>query len=149
MLFVKQQIIKFEWNFVQKIKDKIYMIHDGAGEFRFDFLDYGMKSLKASFRSPNLNSIAERFVGSVRREAPDHFLLFNKNQVFGIIKKYIGYYNTQRPHQAEGACQGRIGGKVPKSYKIQKNGIIKSEKILFSLHHHYYRSKMPVKVEAA
>ncbi len=65
------------------------MIHDGAGEFRFDFLDYGIESLKASFRSPNLNSIAERFVGSVRREAPDHFLLFNKNQVFGIIKKYI------------------------------------------------------------
>ena len=142
MLFVKQQIIEFEWNSVQKIKDKIYMIHDGAGEFRFDFLDYGIESLKASFRSPNLNSIAERFVGSVRREAPDHFLLFNKNQVFGIIKKYIEYYNTQRPHQG-------IGGKVPKSYKIQKNGSIKSEKILFGLHHHYYRSKMPVKVEAA
>ncbi len=149
MLFVKQQthrypcgIMEFEWEFVHKIKDKIYMIHDGAGEFGFDLLDYGIKSVKASFKSPNLNSVAERFIGSVRREALDHFLLFNKKQVFGIIKKYIEYYNTKRPHQG-------IGGNIPGSYEVQKEGQIKSEKILFGLHHHYYRSEMPNWVEAA
>ena len=73
-----------------------------------------------------------RILKHYRKQGLDHFLLFNKNQVYGIIKKYIEYYKTKRPHQG-------LDGNVPRSYKVQKERRIKSEKILFGLHHHYYR----------
>ena len=82
--------------------------------------------------APNMNVYVERLIGSVRREALDHFLLFSKNQVTRIISEYTNYYNTLRPHQGihripEGGNDSPIG-------KIQK------ESVLWNLHHHYYRS---------
>jgi hypothetical protein len=43
-----------------------------------------------------MNSIAERFVGSVRREALDYFIILSEKQLKNILAKYIGYYNSQR-----------------------------------------------------
>ncbi len=65
------------------------MIHDNASQFYLDFLSYGIKGVRTSIQAPNMNSIAERFVGSVRREALDHFLIINRNQVKNILAEYI------------------------------------------------------------
>jgi hypothetical protein len=56
-----------------------------------------------------MNAIAERFVGSVRREALDCFIIINQTQVQYILREYIKYYNTMRPHQG-------INQQVPKRY---------------------------------
>jgi hypothetical protein len=42
-----------------------------------------------------MNAIAERFIGSIRREALDHFLIINRNQLKAILAEYIEYYNTK------------------------------------------------------
>ena len=88
--FVRQQIIEFE----QEMNGIVYMIHDNASQFYLDYLSYGIKQVKTSIQAPNMNSIAERFVGSVRREALDHFLIINRNQVKNILAEYITYYMT-------------------------------------------------------
>lgn len=46
-----------------------------------------------------MNSIIERFIGSIRRECFDHFLLFSEKQIHKLIVEYIDYYNSSRPHQ--------------------------------------------------
>ena len=46
-----------------------------------------------------MNSTAERFVGSVRREVLTFFLLLSEKQTRGILTEYIEYYNELRPHQ--------------------------------------------------
>ena len=46
-----------------------------------------------------MNAIAERFIGSVRREALDYFLLISEQQILNILQEYIDYYNSKRPHQ--------------------------------------------------
>jgi transposase InsO family protein len=46
-----------------------------------------------------MNAIAERFLGSVRRECLDHLLILGDRHLEGILKEYIGYFNHERPHQ--------------------------------------------------
>ncbi len=46
-----------------------------------------------------MNSIAERFVRSVRTEALDNFIILDQKQVSKIITGYVHYYNSMRPHQ--------------------------------------------------
>ena len=79
-----------------------------------------------------MNAIAERFIGSVRREALDYFLIINEKQVMNIISRYIEYYNFKRSHQG-------IGLSVPKGYIREGKGEIVSEPVLGGLHHHYER----------
>ncbi len=131
IIFVKQQMIEFEEMVVQKAKHTIYMIYDNGSHFYFDLSDYGITPVRTAIKSPNMNAIAERFIGSVRREALDYYLLLKEKQVYTIIDEYIKYYNSQRPHQT-------IEG-IPKGYTPQKTGKIKSKPILGGLHHHYYR----------
>jgi hypothetical protein len=46
-----------------------------------------------------MNAVAERFLDSERRKALDCFIIINQTQVKNILKEYINYYNTMRPHQ--------------------------------------------------
>ena len=53
----------------------------------------------------------ERLIGSIRREAQDHFLLFSEKQVRKITAAYVDYYNHFRPHQGIGKIpHGDRGG---------------------------------------
>ena len=79
-----------------------------------------------------MNAFVERFIGTLRREALDHFLLISEKQVMNITKKFIHYYHKQRPHQGI--------GEIPDDPKFEKTGIIKKEAVLSGLHHSYFRS---------
>ena len=64
-----------------------------------------------------MNAFAERFIGSVRKEAFYWFILFNEAQIGNILVEYIGYYNEKRPYQG-------IAQKAPKGYIPQNKGIL-------------------------
>ena len=126
--FVRQQIIEFE----HEIGKIVYMIHDNASQFNIDYLSYSIKGICTSVKSPNMNSVAERFVLSARHEALDNFIIVSCNQVKNILDQYICYYNSMRPHQG-------IDQQVPNKYNSCENGKIVKLPILSGLHHHYYR----------
>jgi transposase InsO family protein len=126
--FVRQQIIAFE----DEVGKIAYLIHDNTRQFNLHYLSYGIKELRISIRSPNMNPVAERFVKSLRHEALDNFIIISYSQIKNILDQYIHYYNTQRPHQG-------ISQQVPKKYTPQQNGRIIKMPILSGLHHHYYR----------
>ena len=83
--------------------------------------------------APNMNAIAERFVGSVRQEVLDFYILINEKQIQRILDEYISYYNSKRPHQG-------LGQRIPMKYKPHLYGKVQKLPILGSLHHHYIRS---------
>ncbi len=126
--FGRQQLIEFE----QNIDHVVYMIHDHASQFNINYIEYGIKNIKTSVKAPNMNAFAERFVGSVRREALHYYLLINEKQIECILDKYINYYNSKRPHQG-------INQKVPRRYKPQLYGKVQKLPILGGLHHQYIR----------
>jgi hypothetical protein len=54
----------------------------------------------ASVRAPRANAIAERFVGSIRRELLDQILVINQRHVCGALSEYEDHFNRHRPHRA-------------------------------------------------
>lgn len=64
--------------------------HPSCNSFLLRYVDFGMRGVAISIGAPDMNAVAERFVGSVRREALDHFLLINRSQIKAILTEYIG-----------------------------------------------------------
>ena len=92
------------------------------------------ESRPTSVIAPNMNCYAERFVRSVREECLDNFIIFSEKHLERILKKYIQYYNEQRPHQG-------LEQQVPSGYLPQTDGKVVSIPVLSGLHHHYERRK--------
>jgi putative transposase len=108
------------------------MIYDNVPQFNLDYASFGIKGVRISIQAPKMNAIAERFVGSIRREAFDYFILFHENQIKNILKEYITYYNSLRPHQG-------IAQKIPNGYKAERKGRVLKLPILGGLCNHYLR----------
>ncbi|GGP87177.1 integrase core domain-containing protein [Saccharothrix coeruleofusca] len=81
-----------------------FLIRDRAGQFTasFDvvFSGAGIKVVKSPPRCPQANAYAERFVGTVRREATDRLLILNEQHLRAVLDRYVSHYNHRRPHQA-------------------------------------------------
>ena len=58
----------------------------------------GMKCVRTSVRSPWQNGIAERWVGSIRRELLDHVIPLNERHLLRLSREYIGYYHEDPTH---------------------------------------------------
>ena len=46
------------------------------------------------------SSLAERLIGSIRRECLDHIIVFSEAHLRWILKSYAGYYNSVRTHRS-------------------------------------------------
>ena len=103
-----------------------------------DYLSFGIKDVVTSVKAPNMNSIAERFVRSVRNEALDNFIIFNQKQISKIITEYVEYYNTERPHQGiDQIPKGEPPDRELCSHILDSKPRCKP--VLGGLHHHYYK----------
>jgi putative transposase len=53
-------------------------------------------------RSPNLNPVAEAWVGRVLAEVLNHFIVFREAHLRYILEQWLTYYHKFRPHQSLG-----------------------------------------------
>jgi putative transposase len=60
----------------------------------------GMSEILIAPRAPWQNPFAERAIGSIRRECLDHVIVINKRHLRRLLRSYLAYYNTTRPHQS-------------------------------------------------
>ena len=60
----------------------------------------GTKVRRTPPRCARANSIAERWVGSGRREVLDWLLVLNERHLGRILTEYVEHYNRARPHRS-------------------------------------------------
>lgn len=59
-----------------------------------------MKVLRTPVRTPVANSIAERWIGTLRRELLDRTIVWNPRQLHRLVTDYVEHYNRHRPHRS-------------------------------------------------
>ncbi len=113
-----------------------FLIRDNDSKFgtMFDKVadGAGINVLKTPYHAPKANAFCERFLGSVRRECLDHMLILSLAQFHSVLREYVEYFNTERPHHglAQRVPSMAEGATVPGSR-------IAASPILGGLHHEY------------
>lgn len=54
--------------------------------------------MPTAFRSPWQNGVAERWVGSCRRDLLDHVIILNERHLKRLMSEYVCYYHEDRTH---------------------------------------------------
>jgi Integrase core domain len=88
---------------------------------------------RTSFRSPWQNGIAERWVGSCRRDLLDHMVALSERHLKRLLLEYVRYHHENRTHLGleKGTPDGRI--------RSAASGQVLSQERLGGLHHRYNR----------
>ena len=92
----------------------------------------GIRDKPTASASPWQNGVAERLIGSIRRECLDHIIVLGEAHLRRTLRSYSCYYNGIRTHRS-------LNKDAPISRPVQRTGVINSRAILGGLHHHYAR----------
>jgi transposase InsO family protein len=92
----------------------------------------GIRDRPISPRSPWQNGIAERFIGTLRRECLDQMVIFGEAHLRRVLAAYAHFYNQTRPHLA-------LQKDAPLRRAIQRVGTVIAIPLLGGLHHQYAR----------
>ena len=66
----------------------------------YDVAAAGVRIIKTPVRAPRANAIAERWIGSARRECLDRMLVTGERHLRPVLSEYTDHYNVHRPHRA-------------------------------------------------
>ncbi len=80
-----------------------FLIRDRDSKFTdtFDavFTSESIRILRTPVRAPRANVIAERWIGTVRRELLDRILILNRHHLEAVLTEYVAHFNDHRPHR--------------------------------------------------
>jgi putative transposase len=109
-------------------RDAVY-----GGDFRERARRLGVETLLSPVRAPRANAIAERVVGTLRRECLDHLIVLNERHLRAVLSEFVRYYNADRPHRS-------LGLQTPRPAALPDAGPVRSRPVLGGLHHIYGRT---------
>jgi putative transposase len=111
-------------------RDTIY-----GAEFKRRVERMGIRQVVIAPRAPWQNPVAERVIGSIRRECLDLVIVLNERHLHRLLRAYLEYYNVVRPHQS-------LGNDSPRRREVQQasSGRIVTVPEVGGLHHRYQRA---------
>jgi putative transposase len=115
-----------------------YLLRDRDAIYGEEFVrrvkGMGIRELLTAPCAPWQNPFVERLIGSIRRECLDHFVILGEAHLRRLLRSYLAYYNTVRPHQA-------LGQNTPRPRAIQPltHGRVVAIRQVGGLHHRYQR----------
>ena len=95
----------------------------------------GIREVIIAPKAPWQNPFVERVIGSIRRECLDHYLILNEAHLRRLLRGYIAYYNTARPHQSLDHNSPQ-----PREVHPPELGRVVSIPQVGGLHHRYQRA---------
>jgi putative transposase len=94
----------------------------------------GSEPTRTAFRSPWPNGVAERWVGSCRRDLLNHEIILNERHIKRLMSSYVPYYHQDRTHL--GLAKDTPAGR-PTAIRFERENRIQSFPRLGGLHHRY------------
>jgi putative transposase len=81
-----------------------YLVLDRDGKFSREVAmmlqSLGSELIRTAYRSPWQNGVAERWVGSCRRDLLDYVIVLNESHLCRLLRDYLEYYHDDRIHDA-------------------------------------------------
>ena len=115
-----------------------YLIRDRDRSYSAAFIPraarIGIQTILTPVQAPKANAIAERLVGTLRRECLDHMIVVNEQHLRGVLREYAAHYNRGRPHRSLG-LETPTG--PPARAGPPETGRIVARPVLGGLHHEY------------
>ena len=104
-----------------------------GGDFIARARRIGIETILTPVRAPNANAIAERVIGTLRRECLDHVIAVNERHRRRVLGEYVQHYNAMRPHRSLSldSPEGRSPVQRTPSQRVV------SKPVLGGLHHEY------------
>jgi putative transposase len=94
----------------------------------------GIEPARTSLRSPWQNGIAERWVGSARRELLDHVIPLNEHHLRRLAREYLANYHQDRTHIT---LDKRTPGNRVVEAPLTQPSQIQSQPRVGGIHHRY------------
>jgi putative transposase len=114
-----------------------YLVRDRDAVYGRDFVPrarrLGIEALLTPVRAPRANAIAERLVGTLRRECLDRMIILDEAHLRAILAEFMAYYNTHGPHRS-------LRWETPQPITRARAGPIRVHPVLGGLHHTYERA---------
>jgi len=86
-----------------RIQQFKFLIRDRDARFTaaFDVIlaAEGVRGLRTLVRAPRANAVAERWIGTVRRELLDRMLIVGQRHLDAALSGYVAHDNQHRPHR--------------------------------------------------
>ena len=115
-----------------------YLILDHDAKFNAEMIEFlkatGLKPKRTSVQAPWQNGIAERWIGSARREILDHVIALNENHLRRLLREYVAYHHEDRTHDALGKD---TPNQRPTENRPSTTATVVSSGRLGGLHHRY------------
>src|SRR5262249_23757316 len=81
-----------------------YLVRDRDAVYGREFVPrargLGVETVLTPVRAPRANAVAERLVGTLRRELLDHAIVVNERHLEALLSDFARYYNVDRPHRS-------------------------------------------------
>ena len=95
----------------------------------------GLERKRTNYRSPWQNDVAERFVGSCRRDLLDHVIALDEYHLRRLMNSYVRYYHEDRTHLG-------LAKETPAKRRPERNPAATTRNVvsvprLGGLHHRY------------
>ncbi len=88
-----------------------------GSEFVTSAARIGIHAILIPVRAPNANAVAERVIGTLRRECLEQMIVLNEHHLSRVLREYVEHYSATRPHRTLGldSPRGRAPQKKPGS----------------------------------
>lgn len=135
--WITQQARQMIWELEERDPAIRFLIRDNDKKFShaFDtvFRSAGIHVIPIPHHAPNANAYAARWIRSVREECLDKLLILNQAHLRRVMREYIAFFNTARPHQG-------IDQQIPVPPASRAtSGPVRCRKVLGGILHDYYR----------